>query len=250
MNGRYIDAVKFNGVIEKDSYLLHIPCVQYLMKAKELKLTSNITFLAGENGTGKSTLVEAIAIAYGFNAEGGTKNFNFTTTKSHSELWEHLSLVKSKYAKDGFFLRAESFYNFASNIDELDQIPASSPRIIDSYGGKSLHHQSHGESFLALVTYRFSGNGLYILDEPEAALSPMKLLSLMVAIHDLIKKDSQFIIATHSPVLMAFPGAQILQLTENGVDEVAYTATEHYRITRQFLEKPEQMLKYLFDEEI
>lgn len=248
MNGRYIDSIKFNGIIGKDSYLLNIPSVQYLMKTKALMLTSNITFLVGENGTGKSTLVEAIAIAYGFNAEGGTKNFNFTTTKSHSELWEHLSLVKSKYAKDGFFLRAESFYNLASNIDELDQIPSYSPKLISNYGGKSLHCQSHGESFLSLIEHRFGGNGLYILDEPEAALSPMKLLSLMVAINDLIKKDSQFIIATHSPILMAFPGAQILQLSENGIEEVAYTTTEHYIISRQFLERPEQMLKYLFDE--
>lgn len=123
------------------------------MKTKVLKLASHITFLVGENGTGKSTLIEAIAIAYGFNAEGGTKNFNFATTKSHSELWEHLSFVKSKYAKDGFFLRAESFYNLASNIDELDQIPSYSLKLISNYGGKSLHCQSHGESFLSLIEH-------------------------------------------------------------------------------------------------
>ena len=249
MNGRYIDLVKFNGIIEKDSYLLNIPSVQYLMRKKTLMLTSDVTFLVGENGTGKSTLIEAIAISYGFNAEGGTKNFNFTTTKSHSELWEHLSFVRSRYAKDGFFLRAESFYNLASNIDELDQIPSYSPKLISNYGGKSLHHQSHGESFLSLVKNRFGGKGMYILDEPEAALSPMKLLSLMVAIKDLINKDSQFIIATHSPILLAFPGAQILQLSENGIEEVAYKETEHYIISKQFLEKPEQMVKYLFDED-
>lgn len=127
--------------------------MQYLMKTKVLKLASHITFLVGENGTGKSTLIEAIAIAYGFNAEGGTKNFNFATTKSHSELWEHLSFVKSKYAKDGFFLRAESFYNLASNIDELDQIPSYSLKLISNYGGKSLHCQSHGESFLSLIEH-------------------------------------------------------------------------------------------------
>ena len=130
MNGKYIDSIKFDGTIKKDSYLLSIPAVQYLLKKKTLVLTSNVTFLVGENGTGKSTLAEAIAIAYGFNSEGGTKNFNFSTTKSHSELYEHIRLVKSKYAKDGFFLRAESFYNLASNIDELDQIPSYSPKLI------------------------------------------------------------------------------------------------------------------------
>lgn len=249
MNGRYINSIRFQGEIEKDLYLLDIPSVQYLMKVKEFRLTSDITFLVGENGTGKSTLIEGIAVAYGFNAEGGTKNFNFATMKSHSELWEHLSFVRSKYPKDGFFLRAESFYNVATNIDEMDLIPAGAPPLIASYGGRSLHHQSHGESFLALVQHRFGGNGLYILDEPEAALSPMKLLSLMVAIHDLVKKDSQFIISTHSPILLAFPGAQILQLSEDGMEEVPYTATQHYVITKQFLEKPEQMLKYLLEED-
>ena len=122
MNGKYIDSIKFNGTIEQDSYLLDIPSVQYLMRTKVLDLTSNVTFFVGENGTGKSTLIEAIAIAYGFNAEGGTKNFNFTTTASHSELWKCLTLVKSKFAKNGFFLRAESFYNLASNIDDMDSV--------------------------------------------------------------------------------------------------------------------------------
>ena len=148
--------------------------------------------------------------------------------------------------KDGFFLRAESFYNVASSIDQMDRLPAPGPRIIDSYGGVSLHKQSHGESFMALVANRFGGNGLYILDEPEAALSPSRILELMCHIHELEKKNSQFIISTHSPILMAYPGAEILYLTQDGIQSVSYKETEHYLVTKQFLNNPEHMCKYLF----
>lgn len=234
---RYIRDVTLTLPVSKESYLSQIPAVQHLMTNKRLSLTSPVTFFVGENGTGKSTLLEAIAVAYGFNAEGGTKNFQFSTNSSHSELYKHLSLLKAAYAKDGFFLRAESFNNVASYVDEVN--------AVDSYGGTSLHRQSHGESFLALVQNRFSGNGLYILDEPEAALSPLRLLTLMGEIDILVKNNSQFLIATHSPMLMTFPNAEILEFSEKGIKSVSYKQTEHYRITRSFLENPEKMLKHL-----
>lgn len=234
---RYIRDVTLTLPVSEESYLSQIPAVQHLMTNKSLSLTSPVTFFVGENGTGKSTLLEAIAVAYGFNAEGGTKNFQFSTNNSHSELYKHLSLLKAAYAKDGFFLRAESFYNVASYVDEVN--------AVDSYGGTSLHRQSHGESFLALVQNRFSGNGLYILDEPEAALSPLRLLTLMGEIDILVKNNSQLLIATHSPMLMTFPNAEILEFSEKGIKSVSYKQTEHYRITRSFLENPEKMLKHL-----
>ena len=248
MNGKYIDGIIFRNDINRDSFLNDIPAVKYLAEYKEISFTHDVTFFIGENGTGKSTLLEAIAVAYGFNAEGGTKNFNFSTEATHSELYEHITISRSRYAKDGYFLRAESFYNVASNIDKLDRESALGGSIIDSYGGISLHKQSHGESFLALVQNRFGGHGLYILDEPEAALSPVRLMTLMAEIQDLVKHDSQFIIATHSPILMAFPNSQIYELSDHGIADVQYKETDHYLITRRFLENPEQMLKHLFEE--
>ncbi len=244
----YIRDILFENLINKKSYLNNLPAVKYLIKNEKITLSSNVTFFVGENGTGKSTLLEAVAVAYGFNAEGGSKNFNFATNETHSELHNCLTLVKTGYPRDGFFLRAESLYNVATNIDELDSIPALAPPVIDGYGGVSLHNQSHGESFLNIVKKRFFGKGLYILDEPEAALSPMRLLTLLAEINDLAKKDSQFIIATHSPILMAFPNAQILEFSENGIKQVDYKDTEHYQVTKNFLNNPEKMLRYLLED--
>ena len=243
----YISSVIWNKPIPSNSYLYDIPAIRYLQGNKELPLHSRVTFFVGENGTGKSTLLEAIAVAYGFNPEGGSRNFSFSTNASHSALWEHLVLEKRGYAMDGFFLRAESFYNVASYIDELDKQPAAAPPVIRSYGGTSLHHQSHGESFLALVQHRFGGNGIYILDEPEAALSPMRLLTLLVEMDRLVKQNSQFIIATHSPILMAFPDAEIYEFSERGIQAVQYEDTEHYRISRQFFGDTKRMLEQLLE---
>ncbi len=243
----YISGVSLKHPIDAGSYLSQIPAIRYLMAGHTLPFSKNVTFFVGENGTGKSTLLEAIAVAYGFNPEGGTRNFRFSTNASHSDLWKHLLLTKRDYAEDGFFLRAESFYNVASHIQELDEQSAASPPIIDSYGGVSLHEQSHGESFLALVQNRFGGNGLYILDEPEAALSPMRLLTLLVELDRLVADDSQLIIATHSPILMAFPGAEILEFTAAGVRSVRYEDTEHYQVSRRFLNDPAGMLDRLLE---
>ena len=243
----YISKVILENPLDKESYLNLLPAVKHLKNKGELRLNKKVTFFVGENGTGKSTLIEAIAVAFGFNPEGGSRNFNFSTNASHSELWEHLILEKQAFPKDGFFLRAESFYNVASNIEEMDKQPAASGFIIEGYGGVSLHKQSHGESFMSLVQNRFGGKGLYILDEPEAALSPTRLLTLIAEIDRLVKDDSQFIIATHSPILMAFPDADIFELSGDGINKVDYTQTEHYKVTKAFLSDPERMLKILLE---
>ena len=246
----FVRSISIGEALPANSYLNNLAVIKSLRAMGRLNLSKRVTFLVGENGIGKSTLIEAIAVSQGFNPEGGTINFQFSTEDSHSELYRYLRVSKgTAVRKDGFFLRAESFYNVASNIDQMDRIPAASPSVIESYGGVSLHKQSHGESFMALVANRFGGNGLYILDEPEAALSPSRILELMCYIHELEKKNSQFIISTHSPILMAYPGAEVLYLTEDGIRPVPYTETEHYQLTKRFLNAPEQMCKYLFADE-
>jgi len=224
-----------------DNYIFDLPVVKNL---KELQLRQKVTFFVGENGTGKSTLLEALAICCGFNAEGGSKNFNFASQETHSDLYRYLTVAKGiKKPGDGFFLRAESFYNVATEIDRLDKIDP----LFKSYGGKSLHRQSHGESFMSLMLNRFSGNGLYILDEPEAALSPSRQLALLSQINELVKKNSQFIIATHSPILLAYPEADIYVLQEASIALTPYEETEHYILTKEFLDNPKRMLNYLLD---
>lgn len=244
----YIDRIQIDrSQLERDtedSYVFELPALRSL---ETLALKKKVTFLVGENGTGKSTLLEAIAVAYGFNPEGGSRNFQFSTSKSYSELYRAIRFVKSAFPKDGFFLRAESFYNLATNLDELDAVRAPAPKLCSSYGGKSLHKQSHGESFFALLLNRFGGKGLYLLDEPEAALSPARQLTMLAQMNQLVKKDSQFIIATHSPILMAYPDAEILLLDETGIHQTAYEQTEHYQITKEFLNHPERMLRELLD---
>lgn len=236
-------SLKSDKIENLDVFPFTIPAIRNL---DHLQFSPTVTFIIGENGSGKSTLVEAIAVAMGFNPEGGSKNFNFGTRESHSDLHQYLRLVKSiKRPKDGFFLRAESFFNVATNIEQLDG-GAGGPPIIDSYGGSSLHEQSHGESFLSLVLHRFSGNGLYILDEPEAALSPTRQLTVLARMNQLLQQDSQFIIATHSPILMAYPGALIYHITDTGFESVNYMETEHYEITKAFLDNPDRMLHELF----
>ena len=238
MNRNYISAVRLREMPPEDSYLSALPVIRQLGR-EELSFSKPVTFFVGENGTGKSTLLEAIAVASGFNAEGGSRDFLFSTHDSQSNLHEYLTLSRAAYPDDGFFLRAESFYNAASYLDQTSKL--------DRYGGVSLHEQSHGEAFLSLIVNRFEGRGLYLLDEPEAALSPQRLLSLLCAIDELVKRDSQFLIATHSPILMAYPDAEILQLSDDGIRPVAYRETEHYKLTKQFLDAPERMMKLLLE---
>ena len=237
--------LKRDRVPSFDRYPFAIPAIHGL---STLPLVSPVTMFVGENGSGKSTLLEAVAVAWGFNAEGGSVNFNFATRASHSELLEYLTLTRGlQRPKDGFFLRAESFYNVASEIERLDAAPGPGARIGGAYGARSLHEQSHGESFLSLITERFRGNGLYILDEPEAALSPTRQMALLVRIHDLVAAGSQFIIATHSPILLAYPGAAIWSLEADGLRQVEYESTDHYQVTRRFLLDHRRAVSELLD---
>lgn len=240
-SARYLRGVR----LERDrvpsfaSYPFSIPAVRAL---DELPLAAKVTCLVGENGAGKSTLIEAIAVVAGFNAEGGTKNFRFATRRSESELHRFLRVVRGpKRERDGFFLRAESFFNVSTQIDDLG--------VGERYGGVSLHERSHGESFLALAQHRFGADGLYLLDEPEAALSPGRQLAFLAIVHDLVeRRGAQFVIATHSPILLAYPGALIYQLDAGGIRPIAYEDTEHYQITRDFLASPARFFKTLFSD--
>jgi predicted ATPase len=226
-----------------DEYPFALPAIRAL---DELRLHPSVTFFVGENGSGKSTLLEGIAVACGFNPEGGSKNFTFTTQASHSSLHKYLRISRGhRRPRTGWFLRAESFYNVASDIDRLDAEPGRGPKLINAYGGVSLHKQSHGESFIALLNHRFSPSGLYLLDEPEAALSPARQLAALVRIHDLVKGGAQFVIATHSPILMSYPDAQILRFDDDGITAVDYTDTEHFLITRDFLADHRRSLRRL-----
>jgi predicted ATPase len=204
----------------------------------DLELRSNVTFLVGENGSGKSTLLEAVAQCCGFNPEGGGHDHRFQTRADSVDLASALRLSWLPKVTDGFFMRAESFYNFATYLDQVS--------TLQRYGGLSLHEQSHGESFLALFVNRFD-RGIYVLDEPEAALSPQRQLSFLKIIHDLEASGrAQFLIASHSPILLAYPGATLLSLDDGPIHEVRYKDTEHYNLTKEFLDSPERFFKHLF----
>ena len=230
--------IDWERVPDRDVYPFGLPAIS---KIDRIDFHPEVTFLVGENGSGKSTLIEALAVAWGFNAEGGTKNHRSQTRRSHSELHDYLRFSKSlRKSGPGFFLRAESMYNIATEIDDVG--------YMESYGNKSLHEQSHGESFWSLLEHKFRGNALYILDEPEAALSPSRQMSMLVRMHDLVKENAQFIIATHSPILMAYPNAHIYQVSRHGLETIAYEDTEHFQITRNFLNRHQLMIEQLFEE--
>lgn len=239
-------SILWDRVKDRDAFPYSLATVRAL---DGLAFHPKVTFLVGENGSGKSTILEALAIAWGFNPEGGSKAFNFSTHRSHTNLHAALRLLKGPIrSKDGFFLRVESYYNVATSIDMNDSEPRPGRRIIDAYGGTSLHEQSHGESFFALLEHRFHGQGLYILDEPEAALSPSRQMSMLALMHRLIAKNAQFIIATHSPIIMSYPDATIFRLDGRGIEQVAYEDTEHVQVTREFLNHREMMLDILLKE--
>ncbi|GAA2389619.1 ATPase AAA [Catellatospora methionotrophica] len=221
------------------AYPFALPVVAGLRKAGRLELDPKVTFLVGDNGTGKSTLIEAIAVAAGFNPEGGSQNFAFATRASESVLGRHLTLVRGlRKPRTGFFLRAESFYNVATEIERL--------QAQGSYGGHSPHERSHGESFLDLVTHRFGPQGLYLLDEPEAALSVYGCLAVIARIQELTAQGSQFVIATHSPILLAVPRARILQFDGAGaITPVGFDEAEPVALTRSFLAEPRLYLHHL-----
>lgn len=244
MMNQYIRSIELKQVYDDTHYPFSLEIVRHL---KKIDLHPNVTFIVGENGTGKSTLLEAIAIAYGFNPEGGSKNFRFATKDSHSVLSDHIQLVKGiRKPIDGFFLRAESFYNVANNIDKLDRESSMGRPIIESYGGISLHEQSHGESFMSLILNRFSGNGLYILDEPEAALSPTRQLAMVKRMHELIKEDSQFIIATHSPIILGYPSS-VIYSADDYLKTIEYEETEHFQVMKEFVNNRKGILQHLLD---
>ena len=247
-NTQYIRSLKLNRdtISSFDEYPFNLPAIYNL---STLEFHPRVTFIVGENGAGKSTVLEAIAIAYGFNPEGGTKNFNFSSKDTHSELDEHIKLIKGvRLPKDGFFFRAESFYNVATNIDYLNSIDRR-PSFLNMYGGKSLHAQSHGESFFSIFVNRFSGYSLYILDEPEAALSPSRQMAMIRRIHQLVESNCQFIIATHSPIIMAYPDAVIYEISGSNINEVDYYETEHYQTMRAFFDNPKRIIDMLTEED-
>ena len=227
---------------EADAYPFNLPVLRGL---DTLALHPKVTFLVGENGSGKSTLVEALAVAWGFNAEGGSRNFKFQTRGTHSPLHRYIRPVRGRMRpSDGFFLRAESFYNAATYLESIED--GRGP--VSGYGDRPLHAQSHGESFFALFQDRFRGDGLYILDEPEAALSPARQLSFLTRMHDLVRARSQFIIATHSPIILGYPDAAIWRASEHGLEAVAYEDTDAYQTTRSFLLHRETMLRTLLED--
>jgi predicted ATPase len=232
--------LKRDEVDDFDAYPFSIPAIRQL---DELQIDRHVTLFAGENGSGKSTLVEAIAVAAGFNAEGGSRNMTVSTRPSHSALHKHLRIVRgTRRPRNGYFLRAESFFNVATHVEEIGG-PA-----VASHGGRSLHAQSHGESFISLVKNRFGPNGLYVLDEPEAALSMRGNLALMRRMHDLVAEGSQFIVSTHSPILLGYPGATIYVLSDEGIAETPYEETEVFELTRSFLGDRGQFLHHLFED--
>lgn len=229
--------------VDKTSYPFCVPLIQNLT---HITFPTDVTFFIGENGTGKSTILEAIASKMGFGAEGGSKNITFTTTsqtfyRGGALLAEHLTLTWRYKMRYGYFFRAESFFNIATYIDMVD--------ASQFYGGKSLHHQSHGESFMSFFQNRLGSGGFFIFDEPEAALSPQRQLALMAIIHQLCKTTlTQCIIATHSPILLAYPQATIYSCDGDTLAPVAYTQTSHYQLTKRFLDNPALYLQYLFED--
>jgi predicted ATPase len=228
-------ALERESIDDPSAYPYSIPAIADLSR---LALDPGVTFLCGPNASGKSTLIEALAVACGLNPEGGGRNFTLETRASHSPLGDLLRLTRgARRPKTDFLLRAESYFNVASEVEALG--------VLDSYGGVSLHEQSHGESFLALLIHRFGPDGLYLLDEPEAALSPQGQLAMLARMYELTGQGCQFIIATHSPILLSFPGALIYELSDEGISRVSFDETETVSLYRSFLAAPGSYHRHL-----
>ena len=238
--GPFVARVGLDPAAPEQGYPFDLPVTRWLRR-NPILFGPGVTFLVGENGSGKSTLVEALAVAIGLNPEGGSKSFAFATRASESELGAHLRVARRPgRERTSFFLRAESYYNVATAVERLDKIQP----LLPAYGGSG-HERSHGESFLALLTHRFGPRGLYLLDEPEAALSPTGALAVLQRMVELTAQGSQFVVATHSPVLLALPGANILELTGDGVRRVSYDDAAPVSLTRAFLDDPQAFLRHL-----
>lgn len=247
-DGPVLDIIRIDtSKTSKEQYPFSLKIIKNL---KEIKFPNQVTFLVGENGTGKSTILEAIALKAGFGKEGGSKNMHFNTADDElydgvQKLSECMTLSWRKKTRDGYFFRAESFFNVANYLDEMVKGPMAAATY-NSYGGESLHVKSHGESFLAFFNHRLSDGSFYIFDEPEAALSPQRQLTLLAILHELCKnKETQFIIATHSPILLAYPDATIYSCDDEEFKTITYTDTKHYQITKEFLDCPERYFKHL-----
>lgn len=238
MNDQFIRSVSFDwNQIDEKSYLRDITAINGIDR---IEFHSAITFFVGENGSGKSTLLEAIAVAYGFNPEGGTRNYSFSTYDSHSELWNAIRLTKGiRKAKSGYFLRAESFYNVATKEEEYAD---------SMHPSKRYHEKSHGESFLAIAQNYLNANGIYIFDEPEAALSPQRQLTLLLDIYKCAKEGSQFIIATHSPILLGIPDAEIYSFDQGEIHLCEYEETESFQVTEMFVNNRKALLQRLLSD--
>lgn len=242
---RFVRRVRLPAEASTGRYPFTLPAVAWLARSEGLELPAGVTLLVGENGTGKSTFIEAIAVAAGFNPEGGSQNFRFATRATESSLGDQLVLTWGPAKpRTGFFLRAESYYNVASEIERLDREPG--PPLLPAYGGTSPHERSHGESFVDLVTHRFGPGGLFLLDEPEAALSVRGCMAVLARLAELASQGCQIVVATHSPILLALPGATIYEIGEDGaIARVDYDHALPVRLTREFLAAPERYLRHL-----
>ena len=246
----FVHELKLMEPLEKKqlTYPFGVFAVQEILNRGGLSFEQPVTFLSGDNGTGKSTILEAIAVAYGINPEGGSQNFHFHTTESHSDLHESIRLVrKGNLPKTKFFLRSETYYNVASELEELARDPMEGDLAFASYGGKSLHTRSHGEGLLSIIENRFGKEGFYLLDEPEAGLATSRQYTLLQEIHRLVKAGSQLIIATHSPILMAYPNAAIYQFSEAGLEKLPLEETIAFQESKLFYDDPKRLLHYLLE---
>lgn len=244
----FVHELKLSEIGNHLEYPFGVFAIQEILRRGGLSFEKPVTFLSGDNGIGKSTILEAIAVAYGINPEGGSQNFNFNTVESHSNLHESVCLIrKGKIPKTKFFLRSETYYNVASELEELSRDPIEGGLAFASYGGKSLHTRSHGEGLLSIIENRFGKDGFYLLDEPEAGLATSRQYTLLQEIHRLVKAGSQLIIATHSPILLGYPEATIYQFSEAGLESLPLEETIAFKETKLFYDDPNRMLYYLLN---